>query len=238
MAFGIYLEDEYGNPWYWDGTRNFQLIAIHEYNGVYADRQYDSGISVSKPCLMFWQVTYAPNSELFPIMTYSSRGGAANWQYTFDIFDSRNPGEFSPINVRIFIFSNYATTLPHYGIAIWDGQGELALTNESKLLRIAGALDPKTLSNKRVIAGNYAIMPMLTNAIYNNSEHDTWLIKIGTSAQLQGSSTVINNDPARGGGYYGWSGSTDLIWDDLFFSPDGMNVVNTPIPYINVAEYI
>lgn len=241
MPFGIYLEDEYGNPWYWDGTRNFQLIETHSYNGVYADRKYDTGISVSKPCMIFWQVAWAPDENLLPLMTYSSRDGVS-WKYEFDIFDAKSIGAFSPVNVRIFIFSNYATFLPHYGIAIMDEREDLVLTNESKLLRIAGTLDPRSLSNKRVIAGNYAIMPMLTNAIYFDSTEDhegnSFLVKVGTSALLQGSSTVINNDPARGGGEYGWSGSTNLIWDDLFFSPGGMNIVNSPIPYINVAEYI
>ncbi|ECT1023897.1 hypothetical protein DPO11_28930, partial [Salmonella enterica] len=130
MPFGIYLEDECGNPWYWDSARNFQLIETLSHNGVYADRKYDTGISTSKPCMIFWQVTRAPDADLLPLMTYSSRDGVS-WKYQFDIFDAKTPGAFSPVNVRIFIFSNYATVLPHYGIAIWDEQGDLALTNES-----------------------------------------------------------------------------------------------------------
>ncbi|EKO1025461.1 hypothetical protein PX617_005755, partial [Salmonella enterica subsp. enterica] len=115
MAFGIYLEDEYGNPWCWDGTRNFQLIETRSYNGVTTGSNYDTGISASRPCFLFWQVTWTPDITSIPLMFYGKNPGG-NWYYRFDK-DADSPGWDSNVNVKIFIFSNYAPVLPHYGIA-------------------------------------------------------------------------------------------------------------------------
>ncbi|HFE7435109.1 TPA: hypothetical protein ACF99E_005216, partial [Salmonella enterica subsp. enterica serovar Newport] len=110
----------------WDGARNFQLIETHSYNGITTGSNYDTGISASRPCFLFWQVTWTPDITSIPMMFYGKNPGG-NWYYRFDK-DADSPGWDSNVNVKIFIFSNYAPVLPHYGIAIWDERGELALT--------------------------------------------------------------------------------------------------------------
>lgn len=250
MAFGIYLEDEYGNPWCWDGTRNFQLIETRSYNGVTTGSNYDTGISASRPCFLFWQVTWTPDITSIPMMFYGKNAGG-NWYYRFDK-DADSPGWGSNVNVRIFIFSNYAPVLPHYGIAIWDERGELALTNESKLLRIAGTLDCRVIGERRAIAGSYAIMPMRTgSALFNNLGLDAVNgdlsdeasdVDFGTSAHIEGGITVLTNGLAKSGDPNSW-GHVSIkggryTWFELLYGGEGKNIINTPIPYINAAEYL
>ncbi|EDW4548854.1 hypothetical protein ABN97_002522 [Salmonella enterica subsp. salamae] len=250
MAFGIYLEDEYGNPWCWDGTRNFQLIETRSYNGVTTGSNYDTGISASRPCFLFWQVTWTPDITSIPLMFYGKNPGG-NWYYRFDK-DADSPGWDSNVNVKIFIFSNYAPVLPHYGIAIWDERGDLALTNESKLLRIAGTLDCRVIGERRAIAGSYAIMPMRTgSALFNNLGLDVVIgdpsdeasdVDFGTSAHIEGGITVLTNGLAKSGDPNSWGHLSikggRYSWFELLFGPEGKNIINTPIPYINAAEYI
>ncbi len=250
MAFGIYLEDEYGNPWYWDACRNFQLIATHSHNGVSEDTEYDTGVSNDHPCFVFIQVTWMPDITSIPLMAYS-RGSNGKWSYSFTK-DADSPGSGISVNVKVFIFSDYAPTLPHYGIAIWNERGELALTNESKLLRIAGTLDCRVIGERRAIAGSYAIMPMITaSAAFNNLGLDAVIgdlsdeasdVSFGTSAHIEGGITVLTNGLAKSGDPNSW-GHVSIkdgrySWFELLYGAEGKNIINTPIPYINAAEYI
>ncbi|ENU2135147.1 hypothetical protein ACE60T_005569 [Salmonella enterica] len=243
MAFGIYLEDEYGNPWCWDGTRNFQLIETRSHNGVTTYSNYDTGVSASRPCFVFWQVTWTPDITRIPLAYFGKQTGG-NWYYGFDK-DADSPGWDSNVNVKIFIFSNYAPVLPHYGIAIWDEREELALTSESKLLRIAGTLDCRVIGERRAIAGSYAIMPMITgSAAFNNTGADQEIsdVNFGTSAHTEGGITVLTNGLAKSGDPNSW-GHVSIrdgrySWFELLYGPEGKNIINTPMPYINAAEYV
>ncbi|EGF6519688.1 hypothetical protein KCE64_001073 [Salmonella enterica subsp. enterica serovar Hvittingfoss] len=243
MAFGIYLEDEYGNPWYWDGTRNFQLIEKHTHNGVSEDIYYDTGVSNSRPCFVFMQVTWVPDITSMPLM-YFGKGSGGKWYYGFSK-DADSPGAGISVNVNVFIFSDYAPVLPRYGIAIWDEKGDLAITNESKLLRIAGTLDCRVIGERRAIAGSYAIMPMVTASVaFNNGGAGGEIadVNFGTSAHIEGGITVLTNGLAKAGDPNSWGQlkikNGRYEWFQLLYGPEGKNTINTPIPYINAAEYL
>ncbi|ECF2367661.1 hypothetical protein E1890_24015 [Salmonella enterica subsp. enterica serovar Mountpleasant] len=250
MAFGIYLEDEYGNPWYWDACRNFQLIEKRTHNGVSEDISYDTGVSNSRPCFVFMQVTWVPDITSMPLM-YFGKGSGGKWYYGFSK-DADSPGAGISVNVNVFIFSDYAPTLPRYGIAIWDEKGNLAITSESKLLRIAGTLDCRVIGERKAIAGSYAIMPMVTaEAYFDNLGLDSVIgdpsdeasqVEFGTSAHTEGGITVLTNGLAKAGDPNSW-GQLKIIngrydWFQLHMGPEGKNIINTPIPYINADEYL
>lgn len=240
MAFGIYLEDECGNPWYWDGARNFQLIGKHTHNGVSEDISYDTGVSNSRPCFMFMQVTWVPNITSIPLMSFG-KGEGGNWCYYFDK-DADSPGAGISVNVNVFIFSDYAPALPRYGIAIWDEKGDLAITNESKLLRIAGTLDCRVIGERKEIAGSYAIMPISTaTSVFDNGgvAGEIADVGFGTSAHIEGGITVLTNGLAKSGDPNSWGNLSIKGGRYSWFEMVGEdNTTSTPIPYINAAEYL
>ncbi|EJG5422538.1 hypothetical protein NAD24_004640, partial [Salmonella enterica] len=133
-----------------------------------------------------------------------------------------------------------------------DERGDLALTSESKLLRIAGTLDCRVIGERRAIAGSYAIMPMITaSAAFDNLGLDAVIgdlsdeasdVSFGTSAHIEGGITVLTNGLAKSGDPNSW-GHVSIkdgrySWFELWAGPEGKNIINTPIPYINAAEYI
>lgn len=241
MAFGIYLEDELGNPWYWDACRNFQLIDRHDHKGV--PNIVDTGVSVSRPCFIFWQVTKFPDLVSIPNMGFG-KGKSGNWEYAFTELDTAHTTTANT-EIRVFIFSDYAPHLPRYGVAIWDEKGDLAITNESKLLRIAGTFPPANIGERIPIAGSYAIMPLTTGSCswFNPDGYDEVSdVYFGTSAHLEGGVTILSNGLAMGGDAW-----TTMItrpppvvngrykWDQLAYEE---RLIDTPIPYINVDEYL
>ncbi|MGG6157498.1 hypothetical protein, partial [Salmonella enterica] len=108
-----------------------------------------------------------------------------------------------------------------------------------------GTLDCRVIGERRAIAGSYAIMPMRTgSAAFNNTGADEEIsdVDFGTSAHIEGGITVLTNGLAKSGDPNSW-GHVSIkggryTWFELLYGPEGKNIINTPIPYINAAEYI
>lgn len=238
--FGLYLEDEYGHPWATDFTKNMQLVAMQEHNGVQLDSFIDAGVANAKPFMMFWQIISGDLNHI-PRLYYQTTDNG-NWQYLFTQGRDGRLGNYNSVHTRVFIFSDYASHLPEYGIAFWDEGGNLLVTNESRPLRIAGTFSGKILGQRQEIAGNYAIAASWSGVMGFENAAPGYIsdVEFDFAAYYNGRTTVLTNGLAKYSDDDSWghvSVSGDMfVWQETGRDRWGADVPDSP--YINAAEYI
>ncbi|ECC6922266.1 hypothetical protein DAE56_26340 [Salmonella enterica] len=238
--FGLYLEDEYGHPWATDFTKNMQLVAMREHNGVQLDSFIDTGVANGKPFILFWQIVSGDLNHI-PRLFYRETD-KGNWQYFFTQGRDGRLGNYSSVHTRVFIFSDYATHLPKYGVAFWDENNNLLATNESRLLRIEGTFTGKTLGQRLELAGNYAICADWSGSMGFENAAPGYIssVEFDFAAYYNGRTTVLTNGLAKYSDDDSWghvSVSGDMfVWQETGGDRWSADIPNSP--YIEVSQYI
>lgn len=206
--YGAFI-DVNGNPFITPLSTPFALyskgtIASGNVNNTqYADRYVDIPLNV--PVIAFCKTTNTNNGTALSAFTFRS---GANVGKIY--FQGVNPANQAFV-MTYYIFAIFPQTLPSWGMAVWDAQGKLILTNETKVLsdlttvgtpgyqsgglnidvtlQGSWAVVPTTLGNSQIQIGTLPTgQPVISNAA------------AGTSCRYNGVQTRINAQSTLGSG--------------------------------------
>lgn len=184
MAYGVLWNLENGNPFVTPNSVPFCLYGKYTYqsSGTSAYHTVAQNIPIpsSYPAIVFIKSTHT--TQPTPLMAYRIGNNIH--------ISGGNPyGE--SFTVTVYIFARFPQTLPNYGFAIWDENGTLVVTNESKVLTdlvtVGGFGNSGGVNIDQTFSGSYAISPTRLGAVVGTGASDIY-----ASCRFTGSTTRIN----------------------------------------------
>lgn len=206
--YGAFI-DVNGNPFITPLSTPFALYSKgtissgNKNNTQYAERYVN--IPQGVPVIAFCKTTNTSNGTALSAFTFRS---GANVGKIY--FQGVNPNNQSFV-LTYYIFAIFPQTLPRWGMAIWDAQGKLILTNETKVLSDLTTVGTPGFSGGGLnidvtLNGSWAVVP----TILGNSQIQVGTIPTGqpiisnatagSSCRFDGSRTRINAQSTMGSG--------------------------------------
>ena len=206
--YGAFI-DVNGNPFITPMSTPFALyskgtIASGNTNNTqYAERYVD--IPQGVPVIAFCKTTDTNNGTALSAFTFRS-GPNVGKVY----FQGVNPNNQAFV-LTYYIFAIFPQPLPRWGIAIWDSQGKVILTNETKVLSDLNTVGTPGFSGGGLnidvtLQGSWAVVP----TVLGNSQIQTGTLPTGqpvidnatagSSCRYNGSRTRITAQSTRASG--------------------------------------
>ena len=223
MSYGAYIYTNSGNPFITPESTPFAL---------YARRSFTSGSNGSQASVD----AYIPVPSSYPTMTFCRTSETANPTATnsFQITSGPNAGT---VNVRgtnvnnqaftlvVYVFAIFPQTLPSWGMAIWNAQGTLVLTNETKVLTDLITVPNSGLSINQTYQGSYAV----------SSQSLGFTLDVNTQTLPPRQGTITYTGSARFNGSRTWI--TPGAIGQFVGGTQSTTDFKTRIVAINTAEY-
>ncbi len=197
MSYGGFLNDESGNPFYIDGTLPLRLIDVRTFTSNPGAGFFDLYPDDGQIRFTFVSST----AEGYYFITQDLTNHGTNWILTSSVPNG------TVITAYIFGYS-VETFLPEYGLAVWNDQGQLVITNETKVLSNIQTLgdrnsDTNSGMNLNVtLSGHWAVAPTLTGAIvgvvFQGSQPRPFSSFFYTCASFDGTNTVVRSHGSGG----------------------------------------
>lgn len=198
MSYGALLTYEDGTPFYLDGTRPMALVRKQRFN-VSATDNSGSGVGIALDTV-----------GVYPFLYFVIFDQPDGWGYMTmsDGVQRMVVGAFSSgtVSGTIYCFGVTTQVLPAggWGVAVWDANGTLILTNETNTLKGVGIVVPSgpadtTAYLNQTVGGKVAIIPGRCGAdVYQQmvgGNPITQIITYSTGAYFDGSNTLVRSRP-------------------------------------------
>lgn len=163
MSYGAMI-DVNGNPFVTPNSTPFCLYSRTVHGSVYVDGNYQQSqvyipVPQQYPSMTFVKTSYTA----LPTAITSFRSGSSIYVNA----QNQNNQSFS---MTVYIFAIFPQTLPQWGMAIWDANGQLVLTNESRVLSdltTIGTPGPSggiNIDTGFTLPGSWAVCPARTGS--------------------------------------------------------------------------
>ena len=157
---------------------------------------------------------YIPIDSSYPVCAFlkTSNTGQGTAVIAYAIRSGANAGTLyvngtnysgQAFTLTVYVFAIFPQTLPDWGMAIWDANGKLVLTNESKVLSDLETVPGSGYTLDYTYNGSYAVSPRALGAVnvyqVQNGQQIIRSATAGVSCRFDGSRTRINAVPLING---------------------------------------
>lgn len=191
--FGAMILMDNGNPFVTQQSTPFCLYGKYTFNssanGSSQQVAQNIALNASYPVMVFIKTTNT--AQPTPVMSYRNGGNI----YVGGV----NPYNQS-FTLTVYVFAVFPQTLPKWGLAIWDANGKLVLTNESRVLSDLQTVGTPGANGginiDQTLSGSWAVAPaqLGQTIIVNNSTQPPTIYTINaySSCRFDGANTRIN----------------------------------------------
>lgn len=192
--YGVMIDNVNGNPFVTPVSTPFclyrKLTANSVRNGAYHSASVSVTLDARYPCIVFCKTSLTQSS------TVVGSGRVGN-----TVTASSSNAAAQGHTLTAYIFAIFPQTLPDWGLAVWDAQGTLVLTNESRVLSdlvtVGTPGNNGGINIDQTLSGSYAVAPIcLGSSLWQTTGGAGGIVIINVTAfaaaGYNGSTTRIN----------------------------------------------